>query len=796
LSIEAGKLADPASTKRAVNMSFRERVKQWSIAFHSIVATLAQLLAILRINRPQIRRAFSNFLSSIGHVFRAFSAVRAPLFVSIFGVLVLSIPPQVQEIYRVISLNYSVDPGTAWKSLASLLLASLAILFLADQLSRRRLQFRKTTGIERFCLRSLPILSSGLLPVGAAVGLHWASAGFLEYPTYYDFTTDIPGQEDDMRTQTPELDEALRLLAPGHLYLHIGFWLCLLIVALVIGLGSVATRLPRSSWGAGTFKSATITGVITLLAIQVWLLAAIPVHTATVIGIFPLFFEFLIFIAFFTSVLIVRVNRYGWPATTLVFFAALLFSFFNRTDNHFIRTVHGSGHNHRDKLADSFDTWYKSRADLESYNNDQYPVIIVAAAGGGLYAALHVSTVLSRLQDNCPNFAQHVFAISGVSGGSLGSALFSALTKEFAKQVPYRKCEINQSAKSGVFETESLAFLTHDFLTPIVGAALFPDFLQRFIPFPIEAFDRARGLEDSFIEAWSSIKKSGPNPFNEPFLDHWDPKGVAPALVLNLTNADKGNQTAIAPFDLFDRPADAPSVVLDLKDVFSSANNSYEKDFYWDSFINFAGSSLDVRLATAVSMSARFAWITPAASVRDGSEELYGPQPAHRYVDGGYFENSGVERAMDLIKAIQKKQRNVRVLLLMVTAAGHGPDSSWNGLGELLSPIRAMLNTRARRGDLAVSRAIDEDKISTSLILLNLDVFPLPLGWQLSIPSQFVIREHSGHAGRKINFEIAAGRDEKDDAIMITIQDNDDEACRVQEFLNANYDPNICSSSF
>lgn len=150
---------------------------------------------------------------------------------------------------------------------------------------------------------------------------------------------------------------------------------------------------------------------------------------------------------------------------------------------------------------------------------------------------------------------------------------------------------------------------------------------------------------------------------------------------------------------------------------------------------------------------------------------------------------------MELIKAIKKTQHKVRLLLLVVTAAERETEGSWSGLGEMLSPIRAMLSTRSTRGNLVIQQALDSHLTATSLIVLNLDVFPVPLGWQLSVPSQFVIREHSGHAGRRFNFD-RAGRNEKDDAIMLTLNSNDADACRVQAFLNSDYDPktDVCSS--
>ena len=71
---------------------------------------------------------------------------------------------------------------------------------------------------------------------------------------------------------------------------------------------------------------------------------------------------------------------------------------------------------------DAFRQWYLAREDRKEYADKQkrYPVYVVAAQGGGIYAATHALTFLTSLQDACPRFAQHMFAISSVSGGSIG----------------------------------------------------------------------------------------------------------------------------------------------------------------------------------------------------------------------------------------------------------------------------------------------------------------------------------------------------------------------------------------
>ncbi len=81
--------------------------------------------------------------------------------------------------------------------------------------------------------------------------------------------------------------------------------------------------------------------------------------------------------------------------------------------------------------AEEFERWYESRPNLEAY--DEYPVYLVAAQGGGMYAAYQTAIFLARLQDNCPAFRNHLFAISSVSGGSVGAATFVSALR-FAEQ--------------------------------------------------------------------------------------------------------------------------------------------------------------------------------------------------------------------------------------------------------------------------------------------------------------------------------------------------------------------------
>ena len=69
------------------------------------------------------------------------------------------------------------------------------------------------------------------------------------------------------------------------------------------------------------------------------------------------------------------------------------------------------------------------------------------------------------------------------------------------------------------------AILSRDYLSPIVAATLFPDFLQRFIPVAIPRFDRGQVLDTVLEAAWRKRFPDKPNPLAMPMMDLWDPKG-------------------------------------------------------------------------------------------------------------------------------------------------------------------------------------------------------------------------------------------------------------------------------
>ncbi|PSB22539.1 hypothetical protein C7B61_04380 [filamentous cyanobacterium CCP1] len=418
----------------------------------------------------------------------------------------------------------------------------------------------------------------------------------------------------------------------------------------------------------------------------------------------------------FTILVVIFSTIYNWalenniPALTflvgLMFFSSLL----NLNDNHQFRQTVKPQAVPLPALEDSFKSWLANRPDRDQYVGKPYPVYLVSAQGGGIYAAYHAATALTKLTESMPNFPQHIFAISGVSGGSLGASTFSSLIKE--------SNHINQSLSEAVSQ-----IFDQDLLSPLLTLGLFPDLTQRFIPFSIYDWDRANGLEVAFENAWNRLPKQeeSENPFKRSFYQHWQPEEIAPALVLNTTVVENGKRLAFSPFKIV-LPTQE-NIVLDER-------------------------GLDVKLSTVAGLSARFPFVSPVGWYKrssDGSKS--------RLADGGYFDNSGIPTAIDMGRTLQKLEGYGKTFKLVYLAIVDQQDSSVeppnsSGLNEILSPVQTLFGARVARSLSAIelSTYTLNDGVTDpfqlnfrTLVLQKVDPqmqINLPLGWQLSMTSK------------------------------------------------------------
>jgi predicted chitinase len=400
----------------------------------------------------------------------------------------------------------------------------------------------------------------------------------------------------------------------------------------------------------------------------------------------------------------------------------------------------------------------------------EYPVFIVTAQGGGIYAAHNAARFLAKIQDLCPSFRQHLFAISAVSGGSVGAATFAAALH--ADKAPLNSVATTGQAcdkiagflygvtlaveldEPGAVEQRVADILKTDFVAPLAAGFLFSDFTQLFTPISFSFFDRARFLEYALENAGDSMLANDKNASGQSnllradFQSHWASDNNMPALFLNTTDVGSGKRVVIAPFDIDpSHPKDTDLCTL------AKLNRSVDGS-------SVTSQSLHIPLSTAAFASARFPWLTPAATVTLANDCITA-KPEARLVDGGYVENSGIETALELVRQLKRLQGtselpNFRIYLLSL-ANGDFDDHGSFRFGEVMEPIRALFSTQGSRTYIALNRAADIDRLAAADAASDVPSFPtfgrteiaglfynLPLGWTLSKETGDIIALSSG----------------------------------------------------
>src|SRR4051794_22390663 len=106
------------------------------------------------------------------------------------------------------------------------------------------------------------------------------------------------------------------------------------------------------------------------------------------------------------------------------------------------------------------------------------PSFIVSAEGGGIRAAFFTAITLARMVDHCPRIAHHIFAISGVYGGSIGAAVFAAAMAARPPNRTDKRCDLIMSA-SHFYEDAVSEVLSDDHLSPLLARMLTGDAFQQ-----------------------------------------------------------------------------------------------------------------------------------------------------------------------------------------------------------------------------------------------------------------------------------------------------------------------------
>jgi hypothetical protein len=169
--------------------------------------------------------------------------------------------------------------------------------------------------------------------------------------------------------------------------------------------------------------------------------------------------------------------------------------------------------------------------------------------------------------------------------------------------------------------------------------------------------------------------------------------------------------------------------------VFSNVSMAGVPDL--DPTIEAVAQSLPLRLSTAMLVSARFPYISP--------EGLAGRNGEYRFVDGGYFDNSGAATLLDIETAIRKAAERLgaadRVQIATLVIANEpivAVDCAGPKPGGLATPLEILDQLReARSGDFQQKL---RDRLTDRERNLFLDSLrpksgdaEFPLGWTLAL---------------------------------------------------------------
>ncbi len=238
----------------------------------------------------------------------------------------------------------------------------------------------------------------------------------------------------------------------------------------------------------------------------------------------------------------------------------------------------------------------------------------VASYGGGLRASVWTMLMMDQLEKQDPAFFPSTIAMSGVSGGFVGLALYNAIRTEYP-DAARRQRVIDTIGRHNILSIEASYLMGYDFvreMCPGVDSFNHVDRAARAMREYASLIQPDQVLRDSMLRT--------------SFRDYWE-KGFnttslsgAPALIGNTTSTHGRYGVAFSV-----TPDDFNSVFPGAVDILSVGRKSIG---YFD----------------ATSTTERFPLFSPSAEIKGKGH----------FMDGGYFENSGLLSLLNLHEYVAK----------------------------------------------------------------------------------------------------------------------------------------------
>ncbi len=310
----------------------------------------------------------------------------------------------------------------------------------------------------------------------------------------------------------------------------------------------------------------------------------------------------------------------------------------------------------------SLDEFFKSWADACAPTGTARPVI-VAISGGATMAGLWGARVLSEIEDAGGAGRPSVFAVSSVSGGSLGAAAYMGVMANQAAAPCTVSARPQRATSIGLEAIGPQSALWGDALGPLLNGWLLGDIPRAIFALPASLMrwisnrdprggDSAAALEHAF-EYLRAREAGASQPFSAPLTTLFygndkKPRPGMPVWISNGTDTTTGSRVLTAAFGIQTWPFGPTFDALGLLGA-------------------------DVPVSTAINNSARFPYLEPfGVMLPNAPSDKSSP---HELIDGGYFENEGLQTALELAAWIRTAGprligRPVDPIIVQATANG------------------------------------------------------------------------------------------------------------------------------
>lgn len=259
--------------------------------------------------------------------------------------------------------------------------------------------------------------------------------------------------------------------------------------------------------------------------------------------------------------------------------------------------------------------------DFDCKFTQQDTVYFIASFGGGLKANIWNQLILDTLRNyNGRNILSHTVAMSGVSGGAIGHAVFGGL---LTKSTASHKAEIEELGHRNFISLDLTYLMGWDLIFELL-----PNWMLHLGSLPLDRAKRAMAEYDKFVQDDSAmITRSFRSFWSSLYRKEKKEGRFFPAMIANAagTHIQRG-------------------VACSVKMSASQFDSTF---FDATDLLSFAGDSTSLPFLYAASCTNRFPLFSPAAKVEEKGH----------FIDGGYFENSGMLSLLDFYTKFRQESR-------------------------------------------------------------------------------------------------------------------------------------------